>query len=209
MREQRAGRMECFMRARTAAWRLIEMDDERTITELADPVRADDHTRGPADAPVTLVEYADFECLHCGRAYPILRCIQDEMGEMLRVIFRHFPLGWEHPHAQHAAEAAEAAAAQGKFWEMHDQLFEHQRALDDRALASYAQAIGLDIRRFEAELRSHLYADQVRRDVESGRRSGVRGTPTFFLNGTRYGDAIDLDALRAALEDAARQVRVD
>ena len=182
------------------------MDDEGT-SRLADQVRPDDHARGAADAPVTLVEYADFECLHCGRAYPILQRIQDEMGEMLRVVFRHFPLGWEHPHAQHAAEAAEAAAAQGKFWEMHDHLFEHQRALDDRALARYAEVIGLDVRRFGAELRSHSYAERVRRDVEGGRRSGVRGTPTFFLNGTRYGDAIDLDALRAALENAARQAR--
>ena len=175
------------------------------VTELAEPVGESDHARGAADAPVTLVEYADFECLHCGRAYPILRQIQEEMGDTLRVVFRHFPLGWEHPHAQHAAEAAEAAGAQGRFWEMHDQLFEHQRALDDEALAGYAQTIGLDVPRFWAELRSHSHVDRVRRDVESGRRSGVRGTPTFFLNEMRYGDAFDLDALRAALEDAARQ----
>ncbi len=175
--------------------------------ELVPPVGDRDRVRGSWDAPVTLVEFGDYDCPYTVRAFSVVRGLRQRLGGRLRFVFRVFPLTRIHAHAQAAAEAAEAAAAQGKFWEMHDQLFEHQRRLDDRALARYAEVINLDVRRFEAELRSHRYAERVRRDVESGRRSGVRGTPTFFLNGARYGDAVDLDALRAALEDAARQAR--
>jgi len=163
------------------------------------PAGGRDHSHGPADAAVTLVEYGDYECPHCGRAYPIVKEIQQRLGTELRFIFRNFPLAELHPHAQHAAEAAEAAAAQGRFWEMHDLLFEHQRALDDRHLIAHASALGLDSERFQRELTSHAYAARVREDFLSGIRSGVNGTPTFFINGVRYDDSWDRETLEQAL----------
>jgi protein-disulfide isomerase len=177
-------------------------DGARLTTKVSDR----DHADGPADAPVTLVEYGDYECPHCGRAYPIVKRIQQLMGEQLRFVFRNFPLGEAHPHAQHAAEAAEAAAAQGKFWEMHDALYEHQRALDDAHLVTYARNLGLDEARFVKELESHAHQRHVREDFTSGVRSGVNGTPTFFINGVRHDDSWDvntlMDALQAAIESA-------
>ena len=164
------------------------------------PVGERDHAEGPANAPVTLVEYGDYECPHCGRAYPIVKEVQRRLGKQLRFVFRNFPLANIHPHAEHAAEAAEAAASQGHFWEMHDALFEHQQALDDRHLATYASAIGLDRSRFERELGSHVHAQRVREDFLSGVRSGVNGTPTFFINGVRYEESWDADTLTGALK---------
>lgn len=169
------------------------------------PVGPRDHAQGAADAAVTLVEYGDYECPHCGRAYPIVKEVQRRLGAKLRFVFRNFPLNESHPHAQHAAEAAEAAAAQGKFWEMHDALFERQNALDDRHLVSYAQALGLDESRFAHELRSHVYHDRVREDFLSGVRSGVNGTPTFFINGVRFDDSWDPDTLTETLQAAIRR----
>src|SRR6476646_7201477 len=125
----------------------VSDDDDRSLLTL--PVSERDHIQGPADAPVTLVEYGDYECPHCGRAYPVVKAIQRHFGRRLRFVFRNFPLAEAHPHAAHAAEAAEAAAAQGRFWEMHDSLFEHQQALDDRHLVEYAGALGLDTSRLE------------------------------------------------------------
>jgi protein-disulfide isomerase len=174
------------------------MSDEQRA-RLTLPVGARDHAEGPGNAPVTLVEYGDYECPHCGRAYPIVKKIQEKLGPRLRFVFRNFPLAEIHPHAQHAAEAAEAAAAQGHFWEMHDALFEHQRALLDRHLAEYAEAVGLDGARFKRELAEHTHAPRVREDFLSGVRSGVNGTPTFFINGLRHDDAWDLDTLMDAL----------
>ena len=171
---------------------------------LVPPVGEDDHSQGPASAPVTLVEYGDFECPHCGRAYPIVRAVQRRLGERLRFVFRQFPLTEIHPHAQHAAEAAEAAAAQGKFWEMHGRLFERQFALEDENLIEYATDLGLDAPRVARELAAHTYKPQVRDDFMSGVRSGVNGTPTFFINGVRHDDAWDEESLVAALELAAR-----
>jgi protein-disulfide isomerase len=168
------------------------------------PVGEDDHSQGPANAPVTLVEYGDFECPHCGRAYPIVQAVQRRMGKRLRFVFRHFPLSELHPHAQHAAETSEAAAAQGKFWEMHDRLFERQFALEDDDLAEYALELGLDALRVTRELAAHIYKPRVRNDFMSGVRSGVNGTPTFFINGARHDDAWDEETLGAALELAAR-----
>ena len=170
---------------------------------LVPPVGEDDHSEGPADAPVTLVEYGDFECPHCGRAYPIVKAVQRRLGKRLRFVFRHFPLTEMHPHAQHAAEAAEAAAAQGKFWEMHGRLFERQFALEDEQLVEYALDLGLDAPRVARELAAHTYKPQVRDDFMSGVRSGVNGTPTFFIDGVRYDDAWDEATLGAALEQAA------
>jgi protein-disulfide isomerase len=173
-------------------------DDDRA--QLALPVGKRDHVEGRADAPVTLVEYGDYQCPSCGRAYPIVKEIQRRLGGRLRFIFRNFPLTTLHPSAQHAAEAAEGAARQGRFWEMHDLLFEHQRALDDRSLEGYARKLGLDESRFHAELSEHTHAPRVQEDFSSGVRSGVNGTPTFFINGIRHDGAWDLETLTEAIQ---------
>ena len=179
------------------------MNDD-SLPHLDPPASTRDHSAGSEDAPVTLVEYGDFECPYCGRAYPIVKKIQERLGDRLRFIFRNFPITNSHPHAEHAAEAAEAAARQGRFWEMHDTLFEHQRALDDRHLVQYASAIGLDATDFEKELTTHVFARRVREDFMSGVRSGVNGTPTFFLNGRRHDEPWDFETLLRAVESAAR-----
>jgi protein-disulfide isomerase len=165
-----------------------------------------DHIRGPVDAPVTLLEYGDYECPYCGAAYPIVNAILAQAGDGLRFVFRHFPLTTMHPHAELAAEAAEAAGAQGRFWEMHDTLFENQQALDPQSLPAYAAAIGLDVPRFVGDLGSHVHADKVREDFLSGVRSGVNGTPTFFINGVRHNGGWDFESLWAALQEAAAGV---
>jgi len=174
-----------------------------TAAVLAPAVGERDHIQGPAGAPVTLVEYGDYECPHCGRAYPIIKKVRERMGRRLRFVYRNFLLRESHPHAQHAAEAAEAAGAQGKFWEMHDRLFERQFALDDEYLVEYAGDLGLDIARFREELAAGVYEPRVREDFRSGVLSGVNGTPTFFVNEVRHDDAWDLEPLAAALERAA------
>ena len=180
---------------------------EQARARLALPVSERDHTQGPAAAPVTLVEYGDYECPYCGQAYPTVKELQQRLGDRLRFVFRNFPLANAHPHAQHAAEAAEAAAAQGRFWEMHDYLYEHQRALDDRHLLDYAAALGLDQGQFERAMADHTYAARVHEDFRSGVRSDVNGTPTFFINGLRHDDSFDLETLLAALErELARTV---
>lgn len=178
------------------------MSKPRAAATLTLPVSARDHTLGPADAPGTLVEYGDYECPHCGRAYPIVKDVRRRLGPRLRFVFRNFPLRESHPHAQHAAESAEAAGAQGKFWEMHDRLFERQFALDDEYLVEYAGDLGLDVERFRRELAARTYEPRVREDFRSGVTSGVNGTPTFFINGTRHDGSWDVEPLVAALERA-------
>lgn len=175
------------------------------MSPLTPPVSDLDHRSGPEGAPVTLVEYGDFECPHCGRAHPIVSAIQRQMGSRLRFVYRHFPLAQAHPHAQQAAEAAEAAAAQGKFWEMHHSLFEHQEALEREDLVARAEGFGLDVERLAAELADGVHTPRVRRDFSSGVRSGVNGTPTFFINGQRFDKPWDPPILLAALERAAEQ----
>jgi protein-disulfide isomerase len=162
-----------------------------------------DHVQGPAAAPVTLLEYGDYECPYCGAAYPIVKQVQARLGDQLRFVFRNFPITTSHPHAEQAAEAAEAAAAQDRFWEMHDHLYEHQRRLGDDDLRGYADELGLDVARFSDELAEHAHAARVREDFMSGVRSGVNGTPTFYVNGVRHDGSYELDTLLAALEDAA------
>jgi protein-disulfide isomerase len=184
------------------------MNHEQRVT-LTVPVSERDHIRGAADAPITLVEYLDFECPFCGLAYPIVRELRRRLGARLRVVVRHFPRRDQHPHAQHAAEATEAAATQGKFWELHDRLFENQQALEDQALLRYAADLGLDTERFRRELTEHLYRDRVQEDVLSGLRSGVRGTPTFFVNGVRHDGRWELDDLLTAIADATRDSAPD
>ena len=149
----------------------------------------DDHAQGPPRAPVTLVVYGDYECPFTRRARTVVRAAQQRAGDRLRYVFRNFPLA-KHPHAFRAAEAAEAAAAQGRFWEMHELLFRTQWALEDDDLAGYAAQLGLDLDRFRDDLTRHAHAPRIRADLESGQRSGVRGTPTFFVNGTLH---VDLD----------------
>jgi protein-disulfide isomerase len=161
-----------------------------------------DHVAGPDQAPLTLVEYGDFECPHCGRAYPIVKQLQQQLGKKLRFVYRYFPLSKIHAHAQHAAEAAEAAAAQGAFWQMHDRLFERQFALEDENLVEYALELGLDADRLSGELAAGTYRNSVRDDFMSGVKSGVNGTPTFFINGVRHDGDYDVASLLTALEGA-------
>ena len=173
---------------------------------LNTPVNAEqDHIVGPADAPVTLVEYGDFECPFCGRSYPAVRRLRAELGDRLRFVFRHFPRP-EHPHARHATQAAEAASVQGHFWEMHDQLFEHQDALADSDLAQYAANLGLDVERFRHDLTSRVSVDRVQRDVQSGAHSDVHGTPTFFINGVKHEGPDTFDDLLNAIQQQLPEV---
>jgi protein-disulfide isomerase len=157
-----------------------------------DPRR--DHVRGPLTAPITLIEYGDFQCPYCGRAEPVLRELLADFGD-LRYVWRHLPLHDVHPLAQRAAEASEAAAAQGAFWPMHDLLLGHQDALNLDALLDYARQLGLDVERFSADLRRHAGAARIARDVEGADLSRVPGTPTFFINGRRHHGAYDLATL--------------
>ncbi len=173
--------------------------------KLTIPVGADDHAQGPATAGVTLVEYGDYQCPHCGRAYPIIKAIQARFGDRLRFVFRNMPLQNAHPQAELAAEAAEAAGAQGKFWEMHDAIYEHQRELGPDLVRLLAHRLRLDVPKFEADLAAHRFRARVEHDFNSGVRSGVNGTPTFFLNGERYDDSWDEDTLGQALEDHLRK----
>lgn len=156
-------------------------------------IRDDDHVVGPDGALITVVGYCDFECPYCGRAYPIMKRLRSRFQDRLRFVFRHFPLIHKHPRAQQAAEAAEAADAQGDFWAMHDLLFEHQEDLEEEDLFAYAEALGLDAERFERDITGRRVVMRVGRDVESGRRNGVAGTPTFFINGSRHTDEETLE----------------
>ena len=172
------------------------------VTDLAVPVNPErDHVRGPMNAPVTLVEYGDFECPYCGQAEPVVRELLAGTGD-LRYVFRHLPLTDVHQHAQLAAEGAEAAGRQGAFWEMHDMLMEHQGALTKRDLLGYAAELGLDQAKFAEDLRSHVGAAHVAEDVDSADLSGVTGTPTFFVNDKRHYGAYDIDALTEAVRSA-------
>jgi formate-nitrite transporter family protein len=175
--------------------------------DLMEPVTPGDHARGPQSAAVTLVEYGDFQCPYCAHVYPVVRELEQRFGADLRVVFRHNPRAFDHPRAAYAAEAAEAAGEQGRFWEMHDQLFEHQSALEDRDLLSYARTLGLDLERFGADLSERRHKARVHADELGGVRSHVISTPTFFINGQRFGDTPDLESLSRAItaaRDAAR-----
>ena len=181
------------------------MTEQQGQAVLAVPVDEHDHIRGTSNAPVTLVEYGDYECPYCGEAYAAVKQLQEEMGNQVRFVFRNFPITEAHPHAEQAAEAAEAAADQGKFWEMHDFLFEHQRALDEEHLAEYARILSLSDADLERELEEGTERGRVREDAIGGLESGVEGTPTFFINGVRYDGSYDTRSLRAAIEEAAAQ----
>ena len=157
---------------------------------------------------MTLVEYGDYECEYCGQAEIVIRELLESRGDDVRYVWRHLPLNDVHPHAQMAAEAADAAAAQGKFWEMHDKLINHQDELTAPALGRYAEEIGLDVERFWDELRGRRYAQRVAEDVTSADKSGVAGTPSFFINGRRHHGAYDIGTLTEAVQKARRRVRL-
>ncbi len=162
-------------------------------------IRPRDHIQGSQDAPVTLMEYGDYQCPYCGMAYPVVKQVQRRMGESMCFVFRNFPLTEVHPFAEGAAEAAEAAGEQGKFWEMHDTLYENQNALAPEDLVGYAQLLHLNVPRFITDLKTRAHARRIREDFLSGVRSGVNGTPTFFINGVRHDGASDFETLLAAV----------
>lgn len=159
----------------------------------------DDHVTGSPSAPVKLVEYGDYQCPFCGRAQVEVERLRQALGSRLCLVFRHFPLTQAHPYAEQAAEAAEAAGAEGRFWEMHRLLFEHQEDLSLEALIEYAGALDLDIDAFASSVQEHRFHDKIRRDFMTGVRSGVNGTPTFFINGHRHDGAFSAEALLEAI----------
>jgi protein-disulfide isomerase len=197
-------------RKRTAGKTLLEPASKETTEKyqaprLEIPVTPErDHIEGPANAALTLVEYGDYQCPYCGAAYPEVKKVQKELGSELRFVFRNFPLTNMHEHAMNAAETAEAASAQGKFWPMHDFLYEHQATLGDTSVAlGYAKKLGLDTQRFEREIAQHMYQKRIKDDFIGGVRSGVNGTPTFYVNGVRH----DGDAIAKALIEALNQTK--
>lgn len=169
---------------------------------LKAPVTSGDHAQGPETAEVTLVEYGDYECPHCGRAYPIVQGIQKHFGKRLRFVFRNFPLNEIHPHAEGAAETAESAGAQGKFWEMHDLLFENQDRLGGSLYLELAQELELSAAALRKSLEDGTYLERVRADFNGGVRSGVNGTPTFYINGHRLDGSFDFENLVLAINQA-------
>jgi protein-disulfide isomerase len=175
-------------------------EDLVDLYDDVDPQR--DHVRGAGDAPVTLVEYGDYQCPYCGRAEVVIRELLVSFGDELRYVWRHLPLNDVHPNAQMAAEAAEAAHAQGRFWDMHDRLLGHQDELAPEDLGRHAAAIGLDVERFVEDLRRRVHAQRVADDVRSADASGVAGTPSFFVNGRRYQGAYDLPTLTSVVREA-------
>lgn len=162
-----------------------------------------DHIEGPDTASVTLVEYGDYECPHCGRAYPIVKALQKRFGKQLRFAFRNFPLREIHPYAEAAAETSEFAATHGRFWEMHDLIFENQNSLSEQMLGELAQRLTLDRQALREALGSGAFAERVQSDFSSGVRSGVNGTPTFFINGQRHDGDFELETLLQVINKAA------
>ena len=173
------------------------------MSTLSPPISERDHVAGPAEARVTLVEYGDFECPHCGAMHPIIMAARKAFGGNLRFAFRHFPLRASHPHALAAAKAAEAAGEQGKFWEMYDRLFQRQSQLTDPDLERHARDLGLDVDRFRRSLGDRAHEVRIREDLASASASGVRGTPSLFINGGPYQGPLERDAVFTALARAA------
>lgn len=173
------------------------------MSHLTVAVRKKDHVLGPKNAPVTLVEYGDFECPYCGQAHGALKELLADLRPHLRFVFRHFPLTRIHPHAEQAALAAEAAGEQGKFWEMHDLLFENQQALEDENLLGYARSLNLDLTTFGDAMTNLRNLSRIEEDFLGGVRSGVNGTPTFFINGTRHNGSFEYPVLLQSIRQAA------
>lgn len=177
------------------------------VSRLDSPVGADDHVEGPRSAPIILVEYGDFQCPTCAAAYEEVKDLRRALRRSIRFVYRHFPVTEIHPFASNAAEAAEAAGAQGKFWEMHDLLYENQDAIDPDAFDELADAIGLDILPFSRDLADHRFLEKARRDFRSGSRSGVRGTPGFYVNGERHDGLATAESLLRTIELRERSLR--
>jgi len=175
------------------------------VAQLKIPVGAEDHAQGPENAETVLVEYGDYECPYCGEAYPIVKQVQEHFGDRLRFVFRNFPLAELHPHAEAAAETAEFAGANGKFWEMHDLLYENQRAMSKKLFARLTEELELPAGEYERALAGGELTKRVRDDFRGGVRSGVNGTPTFFINGQRHDGSYEFYALVAAVEEALDQ----
>ncbi len=178
------------------------------LSPNAQAIGADEHVRGNASAPVTIVEYGDYQCPYCGQAYAVLRQVlghNDALANSVRYVFRNFPLVQIHAYAELAAEAAEAAGAQGKFWDMHGMLFENQQHLTGDDLINYAENIGLNVDRFITDVNDHKLRHIIARDLQSGLESGVKGTPSFFINGHAHSGGFDAESLRAAIQQAQRQ----
>jgi protein-disulfide isomerase len=179
------------------------------VVRLKSSVTERDHTNGPENAPVTLLEYGNFECIDCGAVFPTIKQVQRFLGDNLRFIFRHFPSVKTHPHAMRAAEAAEAAGAQGKFWEMHDELFRHQRSLEDQHLLRYARRIGLDMQRFSSDLMENAFLAQIEREYQSALfDEHITGTPTLYINEVRYTGSTDLEGMLTAIREADSSGRI-
>jgi protein-disulfide isomerase len=182
----------------------VRQMNRHSQVDLVEPVSAVDHVLGPEHAAVVVVEYGDFECPNCKQAAPAVEMLLKRFENRVRFAFRHFPLEEVHPHALQAAEAAECAGTQGRFWEMHELLFEHQTRLDLKHLHGYAERLELDMARYTAEMGDHVYLQRIREHVERGRRSGVRGTPGFFVNGVIHDVSFGLHSLFDATEAALR-----
>ena len=170
------------------------------MSTLSPPIAAEDHAQGSPNAECTLVEYGDYQCSYCGQAYPVVKRLQERFGESLRFVFRNFPLAEAHPDAEHAAEAAEFAAAGGKFWEMHDLLYENQADLGEDALLALAGRLHLSADELDAALKAGTYRSHVRADFSGGVSSGVNGTPTFFIDGQRHDGSYDYKTLAGAVQ---------
>jgi protein-disulfide isomerase len=173
-------------------------------SKLIPPVSERDHIQGPLQAPLELLEFGDYQCPHCGVAYSMIKQIQKKLGKRLKFIFRNFPLSEAHPDAFQAAVATEAAAKQNRFWEMHDILFEHQSRLEKEAILKYAKELGLNLKDFENDLQETSLAAKVEADFESGIKSGVNGTPSFYINKNMYRGPYEYDALLEAIQNASR-----
>lgn len=179
------------------------------IVRLKNAVGEQDHQLGPQSAPVTLLEYGNFECINCGQAYPVIKEVHRLVGDDLRFVFRHFPTVRTHPHAIRAAEAAEAAAAQGKFWEMHDKLFTHQQALEDHDLSRHAKRIGLDVERFTRDMAENTFLKQIEAEYQTALfDEHVTGTPTLYINEIRYTGATDVEGLLLGIKEADTEGRI-
>jgi len=172
------------------------------MATLKVPITVEDHAQGPESADVTLVEYGDYECPHCGHAYPIVQQVQKRFGKRLRFVFRNFPLSEMHPHAEAAAEVAEFAGAQGKFWEMHDRLFENQERLGEALFLDLGEELKLSTAAIRQALEQGTFEARVRADFKGGVRSGANGTPTFFINGHRHDGSFDFETLASAIQQA-------
>ena len=174
---------------------ILEDGDAQQLSHLLLPIQPDDHVQGPARARLTLVEYGDYECPSCGTLFVTIEQLHQQLADDIRIVFRHYPLSGVHPEAQLAAEAAEAAGAQGKFWEMHDLLFQNQSRLARKFLDEYATRLALDLNRFRKDLKARTFEGRVREDFKRGVANGVYGTPGLFVNGIRHAGAIDAQSI--------------